>query len=579
MSLRILTFLLLLLVPCRGFSQPSPSYPAGLDSSFNQGSGITAIALNTRTIERLNRLGVLWGFLKYYHPAAGRGAVNIDAALFRILPGILAADSREAEHQILADWIHELDSISADSPKQPVSHAVSTDIDCTFLCRPSVFSEDLQQMLFNIQHTRSSENKYYVGYRPGIGNAVFQNELNYPAQAYPDAGTRLLALYRFWNYVQYFYPYKELIGKDWCLLLPELIPDFIKADNEAAYIRACLKMLAMLHDAHAVIRSYSAGADSLKGTMTLPLETRFIEDKLTVVGYYTKDTGIMNAVAPGDIITSVDGISIEKLVKKYEPLTIAPNRPRMLRELTSLNGFLLRSNKQSITLEVSKGGKSVGITLPATSVYDINPVSGQGSGMNGKGYRILGSRIGYLYPALLKEEDLATIKDSFRNYKGLIIDLRCYPKTFMPFTYGKWLKPASTPFVSFIMPDPDMPGCFRPPAVLNNGEQETDNFRGKIILLVDEYTQSQAEYTVMALQSAHDVIVLGSQTAGSDGDLTLIQLPGGVVTGMSGIGILYPDGTVTQRKGIRIDIICRPTIKGIKEQRDELLEKALSLLQ
>jgi len=42
------------------------------------------------------------------------------------------------------------------------------------------------------------------------------------------------------------------------------------------------------------------------------------------------------------------------------------------------------------------------------------------------------------------------------------------------------------------------------------------------VILVDERTQSQAEYTTMALRTAPGAIVMGSQTAGADGNVSLI---------------------------------------------------------
>ena len=44
---------------------------------------------------------------------------------------------------------------------------------------------------------------------------------------------------------------------------------------------------------------------------------------------------------------------------------------------------------------------------------------------------------------------------------------------------------------------------------------------------------------------------------------------------ISGIGIFYPDKRPTQRVGIIPDIEVKPTIAGIREGRDELLEAAL----
>ena len=71
---------------------------------------------------------------------------------------------------------------------------------------------------------------------------------------------------------------------------------------------------------------------------------------------------------------------------------------------------------------------------------------------------------------------------------------------------------------------------------------------------------------------------IGSQTAGADGNVSLVRLPGGISSYFSGIGVYYPDGTETQKVGVRIDVTVRPTIAGIQAGRDEVLEKALEYL-
>jgi C-terminal processing protease CtpA/Prc len=45
---------------------------------------------------------------------------------------------------------------------------------------------------------------------------------------------------------------------------------------------------------------------------------------------------------------------------------------------------------------------------------------------------------------------------------------------------------------------------------------------------------------------------------------------------ISGIGVYYPDGKETQRIGIIPDVEVKPTIEGIKNERDEVLEKAVN---
>jgi C-terminal processing protease CtpA/Prc len=81
----------------------------------------------------------------------------------------------------------------------------------------------------------------------------------------------------------------------------------------------------------------------------------------------------------------------------------------------------------------------------------------------------------------------------------------------------------------------------------------------------------------MAFQTADKVVTVGNQTAGADGDVVIFEYIGGYRTAISGNGVLYPNGTETQRKGIIIDIEIKPTIKGLRQGRDEVLEKAIEI--
>jgi hypothetical protein len=100
-------------------------------------------------------------------------------------------------------------------------------------------------------------------------------------------------------------------------------------------------------------------------------------------------------------------------------------------------------------------------------------------------------------------------------------------------------------------------------------------YTAKIVILLDEVSLSQAEYTAMALRAAPNATVVGSTTAGADGNVSTIPLPGGLRSMISGIGVFYPDKTPTQRVGIVPDIEAKPTIGGIRSGRDEVLEAAL----
>ena len=69
--------------------------------------------------------------------------------------------------------------------------------------------------------------------------------------------------------------------------------------------------------------------------------------------------------------------------------------------------------------------------------------------------------------------------------------------------------------------------------------------------------------------------VIGSTTAGADGNVSAIPLPGGLNSMISGIGVFYPDKKPTQRIGIIPNVEVKPTIAGIRAGRDEVLETAI----
>ena len=120
-------------------------------------------------------------------------------------------------------------------------------------------------------------------------------------------------------------------------------------------------------------------------------------------------------------------------------------------------------------------------------------------------------------------------------------------------------------------PGPPMPGISSFPPYFN--------YAGRVVALVNQETLSQAEYTAMAFRSVTGATLVGSQTAGADGNVSLISRSRRDFHLLSGLGVFYPDGRPTQRVGIVPDVVVTPTIAGLRAGRDEVIETALSLLR
>jgi C-terminal processing protease CtpA/Prc len=203
---------------------------------------------------------------------------------------------------------------------------------------------------------------------------------------------------------------------------------------------------------------------------------------------------------------------------------------------------------------------------------------GQQAGMThdlaGETFRLLSDDVAYLKLSSVKANEVAGYIGRAKNTKGLVIDIRNYPSEFVVFTLGSLLQERDTPFVRFTFGDLQNPGAFHwgNPLMLPAAQP---HYSGRVVILIDEVSQSQAEYTAMAFRSSPNALVVGSTTAGADGNVSEIPLPGGQRSMISGIGVFYPDKKPTQRVGIIPDVEVKPTVAGIRAGRDEVLEEAL----
>ena len=104
-------------------------------------------------------------------------------------------------------------------------------------------------------------------------------------------------------------------------------------------------------------------------------------------------------------------------------------------------------------------------------------------------------------------------------------------------------------------------------------------YRGKVVMLINEQAVSQAEHTCLIFSAATDVTFIGTPTNGTDGDITDFVLPGGLSVVFMGHDVRHGDGRQLQRVGVQPHITGAPTIGGIREGRDEVMEAAVKHLQ
>ena len=553
---------------------PPREYKADKDKEFDKGSGINDITLTKSKVEDLDILGKTWGYLKYYHPSIALGDYNWDYELFRVLPKILNVKNPNERNSILDNWVKGLGNVEAVEKQNKDTVEIKLTPDLTWI-NEKALGPDLTKSLLKLKSAKRPDEHYYIGKFPGVGNPEFRNERPYDASMkyrYPDQGFRLLSLYRYWNMIGYYFPYKNLIGEDWNHVLSEFITKFISAGNELEYKLAALAIIARVHDTHANIWGMDYTLDEFKGERFSALKITFVENKAVVTDYYGKSLGEKTGLKIGDVIETVGGKKVDEIIKERLSLTPASNYPTQLRDIAR---SLLRSNDSllSVTYHNGKG------TQPA-KLKTFRPMEiGVYSPKEDTCFKKLPNEIAYIYPGSIKNEYLPKIMDEVSKTKGLVIDFRCYPSDFIVFSLSEYLLPEPRKFVKFSICSDDSPGQFTMTNPLEVGRVNPDHYKGKVVIIINETTQSSAEYHTMAFRTAPGATVIGSTTAGADGNVSKIVLPGGIETMISGIGVYYPDGKETQRIGIVPDIEIRPTVKGIRDRRDELLEKAVEIIE
>ncbi len=395
-------------------------------------------------------------------------------------------------------------------------------------------------------------------------------------------GQRLFALYNYWNAIQYFYPYKHLLPKDWNKVLEEHLPKFIQAKDSVEYNFALRTLIAEIHDSHGFF-------SSPKGTTPVRYEfgswpsvdVKFIGNRLYVTDVATEMPAQKN-IKKWDEIIAIDGLTIEQCLQKWRWYTATSNEATYKRDIA---GVLLGGKLNSeVSVKLNRNGTILteklvrtGRYMPKENVLNLNP--------RYPVMKMLDKTTGYVNMGALKTSEVDSMFTLFAQTKTVIMDMRNYPRG-TAWSIAPRLTATKKRAVKFRMPTVTAD-------YINGGEEQMSGefyfdvipdtskptWKGKLILLCNEQTQSQAEYSIMMLQGATDVTVIGSQTAGADGDVTNIILPGNYRTSFSGLEILYPDGGQTQRSGIRINIQSKPTLAGLKAGKDEVLDRALQFIK
>lgn len=525
----------------------------------------------------LETLCRVWGYAKYHHPVFCDTLcrVDVDSALFALLPKVVHAD-RVTRNRHLLDWVRSLGDYTPNRVDYEQSLAplelVST-VDLAWTRDTILLGCDLSHLLQDLRYAERGENYYLrmgtMENGPGYHYLSLRNEKSYPTPQM-DSGLNLLTLFRLWNVIEYYAPNRSLTLHPWDEVLSTYIPLMGVETDGRCFARLYMRLIRELNDGHAV-----APVEMLFGQRMLPVWPLQAEGRLFVG--YSGDS----ALKRGDEVLAIDGEPISERLELLREYASRSNEAS-LRQALRFYGLCTRRDTAEVVRRRAGACDTLRVaTVPYGSVspiYDPAQLAQPPS-------RLLADSVGYIYAGTFSREHLAQVVQTLPRTRALIIDLRTYPQN-MDFTLTALISQSlrTEPVVAWQMVHPTLalPGLFflqEQWLFEDFGEVAarcTEPYKGRVILLVDEMTQSNPEFQAMAFQSCPQTLTIGSPTSGANGSIVWIPLPG-QLTSFSGVGTLYPDGTQPQTVGVRLDIEVLPTAEGLQAGRDEVLERALEL--
>jgi C-terminal processing protease CtpA/Prc len=397
------------------------------------------------------------------------------------------------------------------------------------------------------------------------------------SRSFPSRGYRVLAAARLWSTMHYFFPYMREAGGDWTKAFQSALPRIERARDSLEYARAVARFAWNLHDSHVRVYSSVLWRD-FYGEVPASAVVQFIEQRL-VVTRVADQAAARAGLGVGDVVLAVDGESVDTRVARLSPYFVS-STPQALRE--RIADFILAGPDTTPARLTVLGamGAPRSITIPRSRAY---PPPSYQTFRDGPVVRILAGNVGYVDLERITLGEVDSAMAALASTRGIVFDGRGYPGT------PAWVRitqrlhdrvppPVAAKFEEYMLTAPDTGSRTMRAFEQSVFPAQSPRYSGRTALLIDERAISQAEHLGLHFRAANGTIFVGSPTMGANGGVTSVQLPGGLRVSFTGIRVSYPDGRPLQRVGLQPDVLVTPTISGIRQGRDEVLERAAECL-
>jgi Peptidase family S41 len=377
-----------------------------------------------------------------------------------------------------------------------------------------------------------------------------------------DVHTRLADVVVAWNVFRHFYPYWTEAGVDWNARLLPLLETAYAATTREQHRDALKRLVADVRDGHGGVtdtRNRTPGA-------TLPIRLGVIENQIVITA-----SDAQAELPIGAIVTRVDGAAAGEQLARLRALasgTTQWKQARALNEMVACDA----GARVPLVFDTGAGTRTTTLTCegkPQPAEKRPDPVSKLAAG------------IWYIDLTRARMQQIASSFDTIAAAKGVVFDVRGYPTDagaqILPHLLAGAERDRWMHVGKIVGPYGAMAGW---ESLGWNMLPVTPRITGRAVFLTDGRAISYAESVMGYVADRKLGTIIGSPTAGTNGNVAAFVVPGGFSLTFTGMRVTRHDGTTAHHLiGVQPDIALIPTIAAVKAGRDELIERAVAVIE
>jgi hypothetical protein len=373
-----------------------------------------------------------------------------------------------------------------------------------------------------------------------------------------DVDRQLADIVVVWNVLKHFYPYWAETSIDWD---ERLIPNLRTARSAASreeHQTAVRHLIADAQDGHGSVNETAI----VREWGQLPVILQFVEGSLVIVS-----SSLPSEAPVGATVVSIDG---EPAVERFRKEMALASGSRQWKRVIALRSIVYGSKRSGTIIGIDDGSDVRDVTM---EYAEAPPVTRPDSMVE------MEPGLWYVDLTRAKMDEIEPKLDVLASAVGVVFDVRGYPTdagmAILPHLVDvaesdRWMHVAK-----IVGPYYEIAGWENYGWNLQPSEP---HISGTVVFLTDSRAISYAESVMGYVADRKLGTIVGGPTAGTNGNVAGFVTPGGFDVRFTGMRVTHHDGSSPfHLVGVQPDVPVEPTISGIREGRDEVLERGLAI--